>query len=406
MNNEWNSRDKKMLEQAIERAREERRKIEDKEAVKRWREIPYPLDLADALSRLTKNDLSDMRSNLRIRNASTLNKQDLVELLSRQVPKALPGLLLQLDEARYGVLKRIADTGGQAFVSLEPHQYEYFQVRGLAFTGTVGGNRTLVMPKEILEGFRDLDGPSVRSVIRKQTQWLQISQGLLYYYGFLSTNDLVEMVGHFTGDDTDTYHFISVLYEGMDWGYGLHPHVGGFSNEDVLDVQRVIREQQSRPGVPFYPFTKTQLLNAGKPEFVDKNSAYRAFVDFLRRSYQIDLADAEDEADLCVYEIQNGESLGDIIKAITEDFEIPTMEVLQTLTHYVSELHNNTRQWFLKGHTPTELLPNDVAAMRPLPSAKGAPKGEVVRFATKKKVGRNDPCPCGSGKKYKKCCGR
>ncbi len=24
----------------------------------------------------------------------------------------------------------------------------------------------------------------------------------------------------------------------------------------------------------------------------------------------------------------------------------------------------------------------------------------------KKKVGRNDPCPCGSGKKYKDCCGK
>jgi len=23
-----------------------------------------------------------------------------------------------------------------------------------------------------------------------------------------------------------------------------------------------------------------------------------------------------------------------------------------------------------------------------------------------RKIGRNDPCPCGSGKKYKKCCGR
>lgn len=23
-----------------------------------------------------------------------------------------------------------------------------------------------------------------------------------------------------------------------------------------------------------------------------------------------------------------------------------------------------------------------------------------------KKCGRNDPCPCGSGKKYKKCCGQ
>jgi leucyl aminopeptidase (aminopeptidase T) len=35
--------------------------------------------------------------------------------------------------------------------------------------------------------------------------------------------------------------------------------------------------------------------------------------------------------------------------------------------------------------------------------------GETVRVETVRreepKVGRNDPCPCGSGKKYKKCCG-
>mgnify|MGYP003967705117 FL=1 len=33
------------------------------------------------------------------------------------------------------------------------------------------------------------------------------------------------------------------------------------------------------------------------------------------------------------------------------------------------------------------------------------PKQETVR-RSEKKVGRNDPCPCGSGKKYKKCCGK
>jgi len=32
-----------------------------------------------------------------------------------------------------------------------------------------------------------------------------------------------------------------------------------------------------------------------------------------------------------------------------------------------------------------------------------APK-QVVRETPK--IGRNDPCPCGSGKKYKKCCGK
>jgi len=27
-------------------------------------------------------------------------------------------------------------------------------------------------------------------------------------------------------------------------------------------------------------------------------------------------------------------------------------------------------------------------------------------YVRKSRVGRNDPCPCGSGKKYKHCCGR
>jgi preprotein translocase subunit SecA len=31
--------------------------------------------------------------------------------------------------------------------------------------------------------------------------------------------------------------------------------------------------------------------------------------------------------------------------------------------------------------------------------------GQTTQRHAKKKVGRNDPCPCGSGKKYKKCCG-
>jgi preprotein translocase subunit SecA len=37
---------------------------------------------------------------------------------------------------------------------------------------------------------------------------------------------------------------------------------------------------------------------------------------------------------------------------------------------------------------------------RPTTSTAPAPLPEVH------KIGRNDPCPCGSGKKYKKCCGK
>jgi preprotein translocase subunit SecA len=46
-----------------------------------------------------------------------------------------------------------------------------------------------------------------------------------------------------------------------------------------------------------------------------------------------------------------------------------------------------------------------------LPSGGSRPQGPAAKpgnhrmEAERPKVGRNDPCPCGSGKKYKKCCG-
>ena len=38
-----------------------------------------------------------------------------------------------------------------------------------------------------------------------------------------------------------------------------------------------------------------------------------------------------------------------------------------------------------------------------------APKQEVDKqqpVRKSMKIGRNEPCPCGSGKKYKQCCGK
>ena len=40
----------------------------------------------------------------------------------------------------------------------------------------------------------------------------------------------------------------------------------------------------------------------------------------------------------------------------------------------------------------------------PMGASSQPENAQVVRSAPK--VGRNDPCPCGSGKKYKHCCGR
>jgi preprotein translocase subunit SecA len=58
----------------------------------------------------------------------------------------------------------------------------------------------------------------------------------------------------------------------------------------------------------------------------------------------------------------------------------------------------------MKEKPKEEELPRKKARAMQFSHGGGPEKGETVRREGKK-VGRNDPCPCGSGKKYKKCCG-
>lgn len=52
---------------------------------------------------------------------------------------------------------------------------------------------------------------------------------------------------------------------------------------------------------------------------------------------------------------------------------------LHEKSRFLREMVGNSRQWFYID-------------------------GEYPDNSTPEKVGRNDPCPCGSGKKFKKCC--
>lgn len=53
---------------------------------------------------------------------------------------------------------------------------------------------------------------------------------------------------------------------------------------------------------------------------------------------------------------------------------------------------NETPKWVLLGNSSEEIARQEEAARQP--------------YVAQPKVGRNDPCPCGSGKKYKQCCGK
>ena len=76
----------------------------------------------------------------------------------------------------------------------------------------------------------------------------------------------------------------------------------------------------------------------------------------------------------------------------------------------VSDIREQTTRHILSA-TPKASPTERVQRVRPTSAgfANGAQKQAKVRVSTTvrkgDKVGRNEPCPCGSGKKYKHCCG-
>lgn len=75
-------------------------------------------------------------------------------------------------------------------------------------------------------------------------------------------------------------------------------------------------------------------------------------------------------------------------------------KVLENLPQQAAKL-----QFILADHHPSRFTATDLARLYNILRPLGTPALLPGTIAIPEKIGRNVPCPCGSGKKYKKCCG-
>ena len=105
--------------------------------------------------------------------------------------------------------------------------------------------------------------------------------------------------------------------------------------------------------------------------------------------------------DISVWCTDNG-NFKTVVDLIKQSDMVLSNDKFNFLLGMIGELNSRSRKPCLKGHRPDEV---DEYKLPVIPEIVNVPiKPEPVRVT--QKVGRNDPCPCGSGKKYKKCCGK
>ena len=384
--------------------KETQRELEEKQEKRFWKERSIPFTLHEGLNTYTKDELDEIRKSLQIKNASSLKKAELIALLHEKIPPLIVLICMEWDDDRFTLLTKIANHGGYiAAPHLKPEQIRYLRASGLIFTGTFNGKKVLAVPEDLIEPVKSLQGhTNLKSTVHRNTEWIKLTKGLLYYYGTLSSAQLKEMVETYTKETLFLPEYLNVIHNANSYQKEIHIDDDGFSDIRVFDPKRVKQEHQMRESLSFYSFTKNQLLKAGEPGFVERNKSYTQLVHFLMQEYKIDQNEADYIVEECVYATRIGDSPNSILEYLRSIFEFESLEDNQALMDLVIHLMNNTREWFLKGHTSAELGSQEKQTLRPLPKNNFNPSKRM----TKEKIGRNDPCPCGSGKKYKKCCGR
>lgn len=395
----------KALTKTLEALHKMKNDLQEKDEAKRWKPIEGSITLKESLNRLAKSDLDSIRKKLKIKNASSLKKADLIEVLQDTIPAQLRGICESLDKDRYSLLLEVAEQGG--FIpapNLEPAQFNFFEGYGILFTGTFKDQKVVVMPQEIVEALLVVDGNEIQSIIKRNTEWIKLTKGALYYYGSLKLAQLSDVLETHNRDLIRLAEYLDVIEQAVKYYKDIRLDHGVFSNARVFDAERVLREHKTRNELGYYPFTKAQLLAAGEPDFVDRNASYQRFVQYLIGHFEMTKEEADMIVEECVYAKRIGEEPKDILQYLQSRIEIENIETLRGIMDRIVDLMNNTRDWFLKGYTPSELQPDKNKSIQSVPSK----DSKIVDFHAKKKqkIGRNDPCPCGSNKKYKKCCGK
>ncbi|WP_350344030.1 SEC-C metal-binding domain-containing protein [Proteinivorax tanatarense] len=384
-----------------------KRSIEVADGVKNKIEISPPYTLEKFLSTLKKEELTEIRRSLDIKGLSKYNKEDLIEALVVKIPYSIEELISYFDKNQYELLIKMSKK--EVLVSEIEGDYTFFQRLGMAFVYLKpDGEPVMVMPEEIATRFREISRKeTIKNMIKRNTRWVEVVHGIMFNYGALKSEDFFRLVQEYGEiDDKDFKELIRIILIAEEFYGQFESNVMSeliFYHMLVYKPEHTLKLQQSN-NFDFYPYTSkeitnTELLNSAQSQTV------KSLIDFFVKNYE-DLYEVQAKyiVEEIIINIKNSQDAAKIVNNLQFELEIPNSEIFKKLTRLVVQLEYDTRQWGLKGYKPSEI--NEKEESQQKTEIKPGLRLVVDNTKDDPKVSRNKPCPCGSNKKYKNCCGK
>jgi len=173
-----------------------------------------------------------------------------------------------------------------------------------------------------------------------------------------------------------------------------------FIDAPLLNGNVYKRLEQMQGSRDFYIPSTAEIRDLAEYGYFPNNRYLKKLVEYLNTRLKVDLKmskyiGAEIQRMIC-----NGCEMQDVFYLLSENnIDLGNSKEMNRLASIMKELWNHTKMILNRGFSPSELTEKD--SIKPKPET-----AKVIDFQTgrKKKIYPNDPCPCGSGKKYKHCC--
>lgn len=407
---------------------------------------PEGIMLKHILRMYDKESLLNYARDLEIKRTSGLKKDELAEKIANELlmPTVMRRRIAVLSPECRILLERamrepLIPTPEEMDDALFLHESDY------AF---LNKREQLDVPVDVKIAYEKINTPEFRKYARKMS-WLSqcLNFGEAFYGVFdkdvlrkiynvrkgyhISEEQLEKMCNEFPDDMTECHmeegqRFIVAEYLAYRDRY-----------KDLLDIQA---------GKDFYIPNAQEVLDYARNLYLSQEPAYQNFREFLQHEIGMTYDEADAEALEIWDKIQFDIDFTEIVQYIIDVYEDLLDDTkIEEIIQLLQEVNNNTRMQIHRGHTPNEMMrkgmeegrfsqrptvvPGSAEAASLLKSASEELKemGVCVDFDSNavivpnnssqnnvfgqvdnsfKKIYPNDPCPCGSGKKFKKCCGK
>ena len=399
-------------------------------------EGPLVRGLVDLLRSENRMDVHRFANYLGMEGANDLKGDDLYSEVVAHIgdDRAVQDIVNELSEYHIEALRELAECGGRwdvrerDIVSLR--KLPVHEV-GISYIFHDGDTFSFIMPDEVVQVAKTLDWDEALGKAKAYREVIDVVDKLVelrgivpareaideykrcYPDGYSEDAQIVPLLMRAVAEETAEFdllqnaaHELFILHYELFMGYREEMGIDGdpyfmepIHHGELGDMLEGLLDQQA--GKDPRMLTDEMLAADNLFEWKLKQPPVWAFCQFLD-AHVPDVRDDYYFADRVIEELLEDAKWGiadtgaqRCFAVLEQNDFIPEADEIQTVLDLWMNLLNGLPVWPNNGWSPNDLMQIEL--------------GHPVFFnddGSVKKVGRNDPCPCGSGLKYKKCCGK